>query len=184
MKYFSKVNNLRIVLRHGVPGNPVLGEAAKPGIHVRFEDGMAKVEDPEMIRMMDNHPGFNSDFIKVEDIDEQQSANIKDPYGDIRKDSEPQHQMSELAHGSVASTTKTKVKVQLTPEMREALAETAKKMAMEMAPQMAMEMLKTMAKEGSKKPATKKVAKKSTSKKAQPKVEEPVEETTEDSTNE
>lgn len=139
MKFVSKNMNLRIVLSHGIPAEPMSGRNAVPGMYVKFEGGLADVKDEEMIKKMLNHSAFNSDFIAVEE-------DGRDPYADYRAEKEPQHQITEIVYGHVGKTTGTKPI--LTADQKKALRpmaeEMAKEMFKEMAPTLMKEMLKTM----------------------------------------
>lgn len=139
MKFVSKNMNLRIVLRHGIPAEPLSGRNAIPGLYVKFENGLADVNDNDTVERMLKHPGFNSDFISIED-------NGKDPYADYRSEKEPDHIVTEMQYGHIGKTVGKKVS--LTPEQKKALrpmAEAmAKEMLKEMAPSFMKEMLKTL----------------------------------------
>jgi len=139
MKFVSKNMNLRVVLRHAIPAEPMSGRNAVPGLYVKFESGFVEVKDEETIKLMLNHPGFNSDYIAVEESG-------KDPFADYRREKEPEHITTEIVYGHVGKTTGKKTV--LTPEQKKALrpmAEAmAKEMFKEMAPTMMQEMLKTL----------------------------------------
>lgn len=93
MKFISKNSNLRVVLRHGTPSEPISGRNAQPGLYVKFENGIVNVQDPEMIEMMLAHNGFSSgDYIAAEEV----SA---DPYAATRHLSEPVHEIQEIEFG-------------------------------------------------------------------------------------
>lgn len=149
MKFVSKNMNLRVVLRHGVPAEPMSGRNAIPGLHVKFESGLADVKDEDVIRLMLNHPGFNSDFIAVED-------GGKDPFSDYRREKEPDHINTEIVYGHVGKSTGKKAV--LTAEQKKLLKpmaqEMAKQMFKEMAPEMMKELLATMVASKPKKEAT------------------------------
>jgi len=137
MKFVSKSNNLRIVLKHGMPAEPITGRASVSGVYIKFENGMVNVEDKATVELMMKHPGYDSDFICLEGAD---------PYKSQRKDSEPEHDMTEIGPGGVIGKTNGgKPKVILSEAQKDAMKDIAKKMAMEMAPALAMEMLKEMA---------------------------------------
>lgn len=131
MKFFSKNANLMVVLRQGLPGNAQLGTTTTPGLYVRFKDGAADLIDEMMIGLMIKHPGFNSDFIKVEEA-------MADPYAVARKSSEPIHRISEMDHGQPKRVTQDPVVI--SPELRASLMA----MAQEMAKPMAIELTKAM----------------------------------------
>ncbi len=136
MNFVSKSNNLRIVLKHGIPAEPITGRAAVHGLYVKFENGVVNVEDKETIDLMMKHPGYDSDFI---------CPKGDDPYAGQRKNVEPEHDMTEIGSGGVIGKTNSKKPaVQLSEAQKEAMKEIAKEMAMKMAPELAMEMLKEM----------------------------------------
>lgn len=93
MKFISKSANLLIVLSPGLQAQPLTGTPAKPTVSVRFKDGIAEVNQQELIDMMLRHPAFNSDFISADNIQ-------KDPYADTRRSSEPAHTLTEMKYGT------------------------------------------------------------------------------------
>ena len=93
MKFISKSSNLLIVLRAGLSPQPLTGTPARPTVSVRFKDGVAEVQQQELIDMMLAHPGFNSDFISAENVP-------TDPYAAIRRSSEPAHTLTEMKYGT------------------------------------------------------------------------------------
>lgn len=144
MKFISKSNNLRVVLKHGVPAEPITGRDAVAGVYIKFENGLVNIDDDDIIKMMISHPGFNIDFIAAEE-------DGKDPYSEQRIESEPQHDLTEIKYGHVGESKKGKRKVLLTKEQKEALSgyvmEEAKKIAVKIAPDLAKEIIKSQLKE-------------------------------------
>jgi len=136
MKFISKNQNLRIVLKPGIPGNPALGQPIISGLYIKFENGVANITDEKMIGLMLSHPGFNSDFIKIDD-------NEVDPY--VRKSVEPEHNIFEIDHGAMGKSLNPK-KLTLPPEIKAEMSKMATAMAKEMAPKIALEILKKIAK--------------------------------------
>jgi len=136
MKFISKNQNLRIVLKPGIPGNPALGQPIISGLYVKFENGVANITDEKMVALMLGHSGFNSDFIKIDD-------NEVDSY--IRKSVEPEHNIFEMDHGAMGKNLNPK-KVVLPPEIKAEMSKMATDMAKEMAPKIALEILKKIAK--------------------------------------
>ena len=136
MKFVSKNQNLRIVLKPGIPGNPALGQPIISGLYVKFENGVANISDEKMIELMTSHPGFNSDFIKIEDSE-------IDPY--VRKNIEPDHKIMDMDHGAMGKEINPK-KIVLPPEVKAEISRVAVEMAKEMAPKMALEILRKIAK--------------------------------------
>jgi hypothetical protein len=134
MKFISKNLNLRIVLRPGVEGNRLSGDPAKPGLYARFEDGMLNADDKETCEMLLGHPGFNSDFFRIEEGD-------LDPYAGNRKQVEHEHDIVEIEYGHIGKNVNPK-KPQLTPEMHELVKSMAKEIASQIAPEMAKDLVK------------------------------------------
>lgn len=138
MKFHSKNINLRIILKPGLPAEPLTGRAAQPGLHVKFENGVVTVNDPNTAKLMKQHPGFGRDFV---DVDE---AGV-DPYAAQRATSmEPEHDQIEIKHGGIGKNLNPKPRMRMTADQKRALAQMAMEMAMEMAPKMAKEMLDKM----------------------------------------
>ena len=144
MKFISKNNNLRIVLAHGMSAEPLTGRVAVPGKYVKFEGGVAIINDEETCQMMLRHSGFNIDFIVAEE-------NTVDPY---RRKVEPIHEMTELKYGSVASKINPRgaLPLEIEDEIKRVASELAKEMVKEQAPKMAMEILKGLAENKKKAP--------------------------------
>lgn len=136
MKFISKSANLNIIIRPGLPAQPLSGLLAKPAISVRFQNGLANVEDDELVRMMIAHPGFNSDFISAEDVKQ-------DPYASLRQENEPSHIMTELKYGTPQKTTSSG-KTQLPPEVTKLIQAQAIEIAKQMLPSMVEEALKSI----------------------------------------
>lgn len=138
MKFISKSTNLLIVLRAGLPAQPMIGMPGKPNISVRFKDGVADVQQQELIDMMLAHPGFNVDYIAADSVP-------VDPFVAARKASEPAHEMIEMKYGTpenrqVGGGDPTK----LTPEMQKLVKAAAEEMAKAMLPSMVEHTLKTL----------------------------------------
>lgn len=128
MKFISKNSNLRVVLIHGIPGSPIVGREAVPGLSVKFEDGVAIVKDPAIQEKMLAHPSFNQDFILADE------AGV-DPF--LRKSIEPEHDIQEIQYGHVGKNINPKPAIPLTPEVKKMLTDMAMEMAKKMAPQIA-----------------------------------------------
>lgn len=139
MRFVSKSSNLCVILKAGLPSEPLTGRPAQPTISVRFQDGIAEVRDEELIKLMEAHPGFNMDFIAVDD-------GSRDPYAHSRAEVEPVHVLTDMKYGSPERRTIGKQKVQLTPEMYAAVQSVAAEMAKEMLPGLLKGALKDLAK--------------------------------------
>lgn len=137
MKFISKSANLHIILRPGIQASPLTGTQAKPAISVRFQDGMANVADEELVTMMLNHPGFDSDFISVEEAQ-------ADPYAYLRQESEPAHIITDIKFGTPQKATGSKTKSQMPPEVLKLIQEQAAEIAKQMLPSMITEALKSI----------------------------------------
>lgn len=140
MKFFSKFSNHRIVLKPGLPGEPLLGRAPQPGIYVKFEDGVADVQDQEVIDMLLNNRNFGKTFVAEESA-------TGDPFRDQRRDFEPEHDVTKIEFGRVAGNLNPKPKLAMSREQKAIVTEMAKEMARQMAPELAKEMLLEMAAE-------------------------------------
>jgi len=140
MKFISKNANLRVVLKHGLQAEPITGRLAIPGLYVKFEDGVAVVNNEETCKLMLAHPGFDRDFISADDV----RANA---YTSSRRENEPIHQITELKYGTLGKSVGPKPKIRYTPEMTEAIKQEAIKLAKEIAPELAKEMVKTVLKQ-------------------------------------
>ena len=140
MKFFSKNNaNLMIVLRQGLPGNAQLGTTTTAGLYARFQGGAIDLEDENAIALMLKHPGFNVDFVKLDDPE------ARDPYESKRISAEPQHRISEMDHGQPKRVNTEQA--QISPELRESLMKMAKEMAVPMAVELSKQMLPNMVQE-------------------------------------
>jgi hypothetical protein len=125
MKFISKNINLRVVLRHGTPPEPISGRLAVPGLYVKFEDGRATINDEETIRLLLAHPGFNHDFIMAEE-------NQVDPFVSYRREKEPAHQMTELKYGTFGKSTGPRQNKKYTSDQLAMIKEEATRIAKEM----------------------------------------------------
>lgn len=126
-----------IVLRPGMSAQPLTGTPQIPTISVRFKDGVAEVEQEDLVSMMIKHPGFNSDFISSENL-------AVDPYESTRKASEPQHEITEIKFGTPVGLTGDKK--QLSPEMQKMVKSLAIEMAKTMLPTMVKDTLESLVK--------------------------------------
>lgn len=137
-KFISKSANLHVILKPGIPAQPVTGSPAVPTISVRFQDGMVDIKDEELVELMKTHSGFNSDFILA-------SMEGEDPYANIREESEPTHAITELKYGTpVDKKVSSKSKVNISPEMENAIKERASELAKQMLPGMVKQTLEDM----------------------------------------
>lgn len=137
MKFISKSTNLLIVLRPGLQAQPITGMPAKPTISVRFKDGVADVQQEELVQMMLVHPGFNSDFISADAVP-------VDPYAATRQSSEPAHTHTELKYGTPVGKQTEGGSTQLPPELQKIVATMATEMAKKMLPSMVESTLKSI----------------------------------------
>ncbi len=140
MKFISRQSNYRIVLKHGQPAEPMTGRNAVPGMYVKFENGVANVENEELCQMMMKHSAFKKDFI----VAEEGAGNSWDA---SRREIEPEHNITNIEYGHVGKALNPKAKIPLNREGQKALKEMAIEMAKKMAPELAKELLKTMIKD-------------------------------------
>lgn len=137
MKFVSKIANLNIILRPGIPAQPLTGAPEVPTLYVRFKDGVANITDENLIELMLKHQSRDSDFIVIEE-------NERDPFAHLRAPSEPAHSISEIEHGAVKQRTETPVApVQLPPQILEMINNQAKQIAEQMLPGMVAKVLES-----------------------------------------
>ena len=130
MKFISKSSNLLIVLRPGLQAQPLTGTPAKATISVRFKDGVADVQNQELVDMMLAHPGFNSDFISADTVQ-------VDPYAATRQSSEPSHVMTEMKFGTPVNRVVGKGDTpKFSPEIQKLIQDMAVEMAKKILPSM------------------------------------------------
>ncbi len=125
MKFISKNSNLNIILRPGQQAQPITGTPAVSALSVRFQNGLADIHEENMVEMMLRHPGFNQDFIAVDETG-------TDPYAHLRAGSEPQHVTTELKYGHPVARSAPPVSTQLPPEIKKLITEQATAIAAEM----------------------------------------------------
>jgi len=142
-KFISKNSNYRLILKHGIPPEPITGRLAVPSVWVKFQNGIAVVNDDELVELMRRHPAFNVDFIMEEE-------GVADPYKSTRRDSEPVHDRVNIEYGHVGKNENPKSPFVLPQdkqiELQNYIKEEAKKMALQMAPTLAKEILNNLAK--------------------------------------
>jgi hypothetical protein len=130
MKFVSKNSNLRIVLRPGIPANQMSGIAGQPGVYVKFQDGVVEVKDEEMIKKMHDHPGFNIDFIAVDESGE-------DPFAANREEIEPIHVIQDIRYGHAeGKRISPHKKLKLDPQIQKLVDDLAAKKMNEALPKM------------------------------------------------
>ena len=138
MRFVSKSSNLRVVLKPGIPGNHLSGVVAQQGVYVKFIGGIVEIKDPEIIKAMKAHPGFNSDYIAVEDEITQEV----DPYEYQRQETEPTHYLTDLSTGRPTKTVQSKGKRRkLSPEIEKAIQDAGMDLAKKMLPGMVKQVL-------------------------------------------
>ena len=152
MKFISKNANLRIVLRHAIPPEPITGRLGVPGLHIKFENGIAvsksmgDFSEEKVTEMMLAHSGFDRDYVAVKE-------DQTDPYKGSRRENEPDHQITELKYGHAENIQGSSHNVRLDPKLKDVAQKMAIEMAKEMAPQLAKDMLLEMAKQSKAKKA-------------------------------
>ncbi len=137
MKFIAKNSNLHIILRPGMQAQPLTGTPAKATVSVRFQSGVANVEQEELVQMMLMHPGFNQDFIAADDIG-------TDPYAYLREDAEPTHVLTEMKYGHPVGRNVSPIKAKMPPEILKMIQDQATLIAKQMLPSMVAETLKIM----------------------------------------
>ena len=169
MKFVSKVNNFRVVLRPGLEGSRVTGTAPTPGLYIKFEDGIAIVNDPKSIKLLREHPDFGNDFHEIDETE-------IDPYLKNRSNTEPEHDVIEMKYGSPGKNFNPKPKFSISSEMKEYIEQLVEQKANERVGVI----LDEMVKKGEDKIGA---GKKTTVKKSVSKIKPKVEEVSETETN-
>jgi hypothetical protein len=124
MKFFSKQAVYRLVLDRGIQENKLTGQPPVPGLYILFQDGMANVEDENIIQRLTNHPLYGKDFTSE---NAEGSEKIKST-----SSIEPGHVIQEMKYGTVDKVVSSKPQNAFTPEMMSLLTEMARSMATEM----------------------------------------------------
>jgi len=140
MKFISKSANLHIILKPGIPAQPITGTPPVPTLSVRFQDGIVDVKDAELAELMQKHSGFNSDFIMADD-------GSGDPYAASREESEPAHINTELKYGTPVGRKISGKLGNMSPEMSNAIKEQAAELAKQMLPGMVKSTIEAVLKE-------------------------------------
>lgn len=138
MKFISKNSNLLVVLSPGLPPQPLAGIPAKPGVSVRFRNGVVEVRDEDLVEKLKAHPGYNTDYISA-------GEGTKDPYANFREEIEPAHDIAEIKYGHVEKRASSKRKVKLTPAMEKMINNIAMEKVKEILPSAVEMTLKKMA---------------------------------------
>jgi len=135
-KFVSKSQNLCVVLKAGLPANPLAGAPAIPGLSVRFQDGMVLVDEEIAEKLLNTQAFMDGEFLEVFEGE-------VDPYLKQRKETEPRHVIEELKYGQIEKAYGTPKR----NEVKELIAEEAKKLAMQMLPEMVREVVLQLNKE-------------------------------------
>lgn len=135
MKFATKFTNYTITLVNGIPANPLAGTAGKHGVYVKFENGLADIKDPELVRLMlESQAMADGDIIAVEETDL-----LPRNYGN--KEPEPLHTITEMQYGSLGGTMNSTDPKKL--EINNLIKQEAIKLAKEMLPSMVEEVIKS-----------------------------------------
>lgn len=134
MRFVSKSSNLMLVLKQGFPGNHMNGTPPISGVYIKFQNGVVDVKEQSLIDLMVKHPGYNIDYISVEEEE-------KDPFDYLRNDTEPGHVLTEIKYGHVERSVGTKRPIKLNPEIKSLIEAEAIRLAKEMLPGMMKEMV-------------------------------------------
>jgi hypothetical protein len=149
MKFISRNLNYRYTIKHAMPAEPLTGRSAEPGIHVRFVNGIATINDESVIEALMKSDKYGSDFISGEDVNVTNKATFTE--GNM----EPEHEVGEVKYGYVEKTHNPKPAVLLDKDRQKSLdrmiEEKATEIAMKMAPEMAKKILESMAQQSSEK---------------------------------
>lgn len=140
MRFISRNSNLRVILKPGIPAEPLTGRAGDPGLSVKFLDGVLEVKDESIIERMKNHPGCEVDYWFVED-------GWKDPFKNTREESEPAHIISEFKYGRPDRTLSSAKPPKISPELEKIINARAIEIAKGLLP----EMIEHVIKEGAEK---------------------------------
>lgn len=136
MRFISKNSNLRLILKPGLPAEPLTGRPSDPGISVKFQDGLLEVTDQIIIDKMMSHAGLTMDFWAVAD------GELKDPFKHMREEIEPVHQIMEFKYGRPETMLTSPKKAKFAPEVEKMLNERAFEIAKELLPGMIDQLLK------------------------------------------
>ena len=132
MKFMSKILNYRIILQPSMPAVTLAGgqmiSPSKPGIYVKFEDGLLSVEDENILSLLKSHVDYNNEFWSI-DSEQAAALAISRPAGSGR---EPEHNQVLIEYGHVGKNVNPRPAVNLTPEMKTFISESAAKMAQQM----------------------------------------------------
>ena len=124
-----------VVLKPGLPGNPIVGSPPVPGLYIRFRDGVVDVKDDEHIALMKASAGYrDGDFIAVEE-------ETVDPFADERTSLEPEHIITEMKYGTPTGRQVTDKKPKMSPALKKFIESEAEKIAKQMLPDMVGEVL-------------------------------------------
>lgn len=169
MKFISRNINLRVVLRPGIPGEPMVGRSPIPGLYVKFEDGVANVTDAESIKLMLlPMKGFGVDYVAADDEEAKRFTRLSE--------SEPEHDVYSIEYGHVGKNMNPKGQFTLPAELKDYIEKAAAKRAAEIAKPLALELLKEMMVSKAESEAPAKVVEKPAIKKIDVQVPEPIEE--------
>lgn len=133
MKFISKSSNYCIILRPSISAEPITGRTGVPGISVKFENGVAIINDDETCRILMNNKAFNKDFILADDLP-------ADPF--YRKGNEPEHDIIPIEFGHVGKKSGDPLR---SPELNKMIIDLASKMAEEIAPRLAKKIIADLA---------------------------------------
>lgn len=143
MKFVSRNSNLMVVLKPGLPGSHLTGQAPVTGVYVKFQNGVVDVKEESIVEMMKKHPGFNIDYIAVED-----GVKEEDPYAYYRSETEPVHTTTEIKYGhaekSVSSPKKNKMPIELENLIKSEASKLASAMVKEMLPNLIREAIESI----------------------------------------
>jgi len=120
-----------VVLKPGLPGSHLTGQSPVTGVYVKFQNGVVDVKEDSIAEMMKKHPGFNIDYIAVEE-----GIKEEDPYAYYRSETEPVHTTTEIKYGHAEKSVSSPRKTKMPPELENLIKVEASKLASSMVKEM------------------------------------------------
>jgi hypothetical protein len=123
------------------------GIAGQPGVYIKFQDGVVNISDEEVIKQLTAHPGFNNDFIAVDN-------NGEDPFAYRREEIEPVHIIQDVNYGHVEGRrVSPHAKTKLDPQIKKLVDDLAMERVKELLPRMVEDTVKKIMEMGAEKAA-------------------------------
>jgi hypothetical protein len=137
MKFISRNVNYRYTIKHSMPAEPLTGRSAEPGIHVRFVNGIAIINDENVIKALKSSENYGRDFISAEEKDDALNGGFIETKG-----LEPEHDLQVVTNGRIEKTLNTKPVSVLDKDRQKKLDKMIEDKAMAIAEKMAPAMAK------------------------------------------